>query len=72
MISVNYNKPEIKIDGQWIEVTMVEKIDDNIVSIFLSNDLNNCWFTLLANETTINDVLQTSAQMIYDTLTSNV
>jgi len=27
---------------------------------------------LVANETTINDVLQTSAQMIYDTLTSNV
>jgi hypothetical protein len=44
----------------------------NAVNIDVNNDLNDCTITLVENETTINDVIQTSAQMIYDTLTSNV
>jgi len=44
----------------------------NAVNIDVNNDLNDCTITLVENDTTINDVLQTSAQMIYDTLTSNV
>lgn len=44
----------------------------NAVNIDVNNDLNDCTITLVENDTTINDVLQTSAQMIYDILTSNV
>jgi len=44
----------------------------NAVNIDVNNDSNDCTITLVENDTTINDVLQTSAQMIYDTLTSNV
>jgi hypothetical protein len=36
----------------------------------LVNEDNNFWVLFLANETTINGVLQTSAQMIINTLTN--
>jgi hypothetical protein len=53
----------------------IESVDiqsDIIVNIALFNEVYNCTYTVLANTTIINGVLQTSAQMIYDTLTSNV
>lgn len=72
MISVEYNDNSIYVNSQWIPFSDIRIEDENVTSIFLTNDLNCGWYSFLANETTINDVLQTSAQMIYDTLTSNV
>ena len=53
----------------------LESVDvqsDTIVQLAIYNDVYNTCYTVLADSTKINGVLQTSAQMIYDTLTSNV
>jgi hypothetical protein len=39
-------------------------------NLHLMNEDNNFWVLFLANETSINGVIQTSAQMIIDTLTN--
>lgn len=46
------------------------EIQIDFVSINLINTDNDIWVLFQANETTINGVLQTSAQMIIDTLTN--
>jgi hypothetical protein len=45
-------------------------IESNSVFVHIENSVNNFWICFVENETIINDVLQTSAQMIYDTLTN--
>ena len=62
------------IINQFVETLTITElyIETNGVFVHLENSVNNFWMVFIANETTINDVLQTSAQMIYDTLTSNV
>ena len=45
-------------------------IDGEFVSINLVNEGNDIWILLQENHTTINGVIQTSAQMIIDTLTN--
>ena len=57
--------------GEELPITELY-IESNGVFVHLENSVNNFWMVFIENETTINDVLQTSAQMIYDTLTSNV
>jgi hypothetical protein len=44
---------------------------ENQINMHLQNDEYSFFATFIANETTINGVLQTSAQMIYDTLNPN-
>jgi len=46
----------------------VELIDENQVNIHLFNDQYNSIYALVSNDVTINGVLQTSGQMIIDTL----
>ena len=46
----------------------IQLIDENQVNIHLYNSEYNSIYALISNETTINGVLQTSAQMIIDTL----
>lgn len=57
--------------GEELPITELY-IESNGVFVHLENSVNNFWMVFIENETTINDVIQTSAQMIYDTLTSNV
>jgi hypothetical protein len=62
-----------KLIYRGLELTYSNLVEiGDAVNIDVKNDDNDFAITLVANETTINDVLQTSAQMIYDTLTSNV
>lgn len=42
----------------------------DFVNINLVNEQNDIWMLLQVNQTTINGILQTSAQMIIDTLTN--
>lgn len=46
----------------------VELLDENQVNIHLFNDQYNSIYALVSNNVTINGVLQTSGQMIIDTL----
>jgi hypothetical protein len=45
-------------------------IDGDFVTINLINEQNDIWVLFQANEISINGVIQTSAQMIIDTLTN--
>jgi hypothetical protein len=52
-------------------ISEITEIDGMQVDVYLTNSGYNFQITLLANEVSINDVVQTSAQMIFDTLTNN-
>jgi hypothetical protein len=54
----NYQIKEATLDGELN------------ANVNLANDQDNFWVLFLANETTINGVLQTSSEMIVETLTS--
>ena len=72
MATIQYNNHSIINQfGEILPITELY-IESNGVFVHLENSVNNFWMVFIENETTINDVLQTSAQMIYDTLTSNV
>lgn len=53
------------------QLESVQIQSDLIVQLAIFNDVYNTCYTVLADSTKINGVLQTSAQMIYNTLTSN-
>lgn len=70
MIELIFTNSLLNIDGNLFQV--VDSYSDGNINanLRLVNDENNFWVLFLANETTINGVLQTSAQMIIDTLTN--
>jgi hypothetical protein len=57
--NTDFNYPEYRIEDDSVIIRLVDEICDFEIVV-------------LPFDVTINDVLQTSAQMIYDTLTSNV
>ena len=67
MIEIIYIGNKLIIDSinYFFKIIYVE--DDNI-TLELNGDVNYVLFRINANETTINGVLQTSDQMIIDTL----
>ena len=70
MAIIQYNNHSIINQfGEELPITELY-IQSNGVFVNLENSVNNFWMVLIENETTINDVLQTSAQMIFDTLTN--
>jgi len=70
MINLIYNNPLLTLDGNNYEISSIDLISDEIAYLNLFNDKYNFTYGVVANETTINGVLQTSAQMIIDTLTN--
>jgi len=70
MIELIFTNSLLSWDGNLFQV--VDSYADGVINANLSlvNDENNFWVLFLANETTINGVIQTSAQMIIDTLTN--
>lgn len=70
MCEFNYRNSFAKINGIEYEVYHYELSAPNSVSMYLKNETYNWGTTAVANETTINGVLQTSAQMIIDTLSN--
>lgn len=55
--------------GCILEVGAMQIVDD-VCLIHVTNSENDFDLILVANETSINDVIQTSAQMIIDTLSN--
>jgi hypothetical protein len=71
MATIQYsNHSIINQFGEILPITELY-IETNGVFVHLENSVNNFWMVFIENETIINDVIQTSAQMIYDTLTAN-
>lgn len=69
METIIYFNDKIQYRGYWYNVGEGFSIDD-ICLLNLYDEENNFNIILVANETTINGVIQTSAQMIIDTLTN--
>jgi len=70
MIELLYANGILTLDAVNYEISQIQLISDLIVYLEIYNEQYNCTYAVVANETTINGVLQTSAQMIYDTLTN--
>ena len=70
MIYLLYNNPILTLDGNDYQIASIDLISDEIAYLNLFSDKYNFTYAVVANETTINEVLQTSAQMIIDTLTN--
>jgi hypothetical protein len=70
MFEFQYNKPFAIINGMEYEVYFFEKTAPNSVTMMVRNQEYNWVTSAVENETTINDVLQTSADMIIETLTN--
>jgi len=69
MEEIIYLDNMLQYRGFWFNVGSSYPIDQ-VCMVNLSDDQSNFDVALVANETTINGVLQTSAQMIIDTLTN--
>jgi hypothetical protein len=54
--------------GVVYAASLFDIVSDSQINIFLQNDEYSFFATFIANETSINGIVQTSAQMIYDTL----
>lgn len=70
MFEFEYNKPFAKINGDTYEVYFYEQSACNSVTMLVRNEQYNWGTTAVENVTIINGVLQTSAQMIIDTLSN--
>lgn len=70
MFEFDYIKPFATIDGVKYEVYFFEISAPNSVTILLRNDQYNWGTSAGENETTINGILQTSAEMIIKTLSN--
>jgi hypothetical protein len=69
MVELEYINQKLSFSNQIFDIAQIEISFDG-VKVKCHNDQNDFWVLFIANETTINGVLQTSAQMIYDTLTN--
>lgn len=70
MINLLYNDSILTLEGFDYEILSIDLISDEIAYLNVYSDIYNFTYAVVANETTINKVLQTSAQMIIDTLTA--
>lgn len=70
MIILNYTDNILNLDSIGYTIESIEKQADILVALNLVNDVYNFQYVVAANEVTINGILQTSAQMIIDTLSN--
>ena len=70
MIYITYLNSVFTLDGSYYSITSLEKCSESGVFVGLYNEVNDFVYRLNSDTTTINEVLQTSAQMIIDTLTN--
>jgi hypothetical protein len=68
MIYIEYVNSVLTLDGSDYSITSLEKCSESGVFVGLHNDVNDFIYRLNAYTTTINGVLQTSADMIIQTL----
>jgi len=70
MIYLTFYNNELTLDDISYQIESMEKYDDSGVNLHITNSMYNAIYTVQANITTINDVLQTSADMIIETLSN--
>jgi hypothetical protein len=58
------------MNGYSYNIVLLEATSDINVFVGIQNDVYDCIIVLVANQTIINGIVQTSAQMIIDTLTN--
>lgn len=70
MFEFDYLKPFAIIDGVKYEVYHFDRCASNSVLMYMKNEQYEWGTTAVVDQTTINGVLQTSVDMILDTLTN--
>jgi hypothetical protein len=70
MLELIYINQILTFDGREYTISNLEISSEEVVYATITNDIYLSVIALVANQTTINGVLQTSAQMIIDTLTN--
>lgn len=70
MFEFDYLKPYATIDGVKYEVYHYDRCASNSVVMYLRNEQYEWGTTAVVDETKINGVLQTSVDMILETLTN--
>lgn len=68
MIDIIFENNTVVLEGIVYNFKDVEILDDVSTSVNLFNDIYNTIYVFIANDVTINGVLQTSGQMIFNTL----
>jgi hypothetical protein len=71
MLELIYIDGILVFNGIEYTISNLEISSENVVYATIQNDIYLSVIALVANETIINGVLQTSAQMIIDALSSN-
>jgi hypothetical protein len=70
MVEIIITNGILIMNGTSYQILSMNLRGETIAYVHIYNDIYNEIIGLLENETTINGVLQTSAQMIIDTLTN--
>ena len=70
MINIEFTNDTIILDSIKYQLESMIGHDDSIVNLHLVNDVYDTYYTIVANNVTINGVLQTSADMIFETLSN--
>lgn len=70
MLELIYTNTLLIFNNEEYNIVLLEATSDTNVYVGVQNDVYNYIIVLVANETSINGVLQTSAQMIIDTLSN--
>ena len=68
MIELTFENNLLNFRQQLFSCIKFEIQDELFASVNIINSNNDCWVLFESNNTIINGVLQTSAQMIIDTL----
>lgn len=70
MLKLIYSNTLLIFNNEEYNIGLLEATSDINVYVGIENDNYNYIIVLVANETNINGVIQTSAQMIIDTLSN--
>jgi hypothetical protein len=70
MLDLIFTNNILEFRDDFFKISSVDLVDINMVHVHIYNEIYNEIIGVTANRTTINGVLQTSAQMIIDTLTN--
>ena len=70
MVNYTYINNFLGFNGNLYRVTDVNPTSETNVLVGIENDIYISIILLVANEVTINDILQTSADMIVETLSA--
>lgn len=70
MLEIIYDNSLLTMNGYSYNIVLLEATSDINVFVGIQNDVYDCIIVLVANQTIINGIVQTSAQMIIDTLTN--